>query len=648
MTKKTPPTQNKRLATVDDFRKAAEAGGAVRGQFFREATFGTIDVEARTVELAFSSETPVDRGYLIEILDHGKDSVDMSWIASGRAPLCADHDLTIHIGVIKSAELGKDRVGRAVARFGRGAQADAYFQDVIDGIRTCISFGYSIEHVILEEETDKGAIYRVMKWKPLEISLVSLPADQTVGIGRSEGDEGEENNPIQPIIKKETRTMSNPENNGAANPNPAPAPAPVDANQVRTEARNTEVARIREIQALGTRHKLDDKANEFIGQGKTADEFRSFVLDSIGAPKPVATGADHGSIGLSDKEARQFSIVKLLNSCFDPHDQRAREAASFEREVCAATAKNARGRTFRGNVQIPTEVLVAARGMDAKRALNVANGAQGGYTVDTDLRADSFIEVLRNKLLVKQLGATVLSGLEGDVAIPKQTGGATAYWITEGTDTTASQQTFGQVALRPKTVSAQTKLTRKLLLQSSLDIEALVRDDLAFRLAAAIDRAALKGSGSGAEPLGILNTTGIGSVSITTHTFTFAKMVDLESELSVDNADLGKLAYLASAADRGRMKQTEKASSTGIYIWGDGSAPGVGMVNGYTAYATNQLADDEVIFGNWGDLLIGEWGVLDLLVNPFTDDASGGVRITAFQDVDVAVRHAESFARTQA
>jgi HK97 family phage major capsid protein len=186
-----------------------------------------------------------------------------------------------------------------------------------------------------------------------------------------------------------------------------------------------------------------------------------------------------------------------------------------------------------------------------------------------------------------------------------------------------------------------------MILQSSLDVENFVRDDLAKVLATAIDKAALKGSGTGGEPLGITNTNGIGTVTITTHTFTEGKLIDLESEVAIDNADLGTLAYLACAADRGRMKKTDIGTDTGRRIWTNvAGAPGKGEVNGYAAYATNQLAEDEVIFGNWEDLIIGEWGVLDLLVNPYAKDTSGGVRITALQDVDTAVRHAESFAKT--
>jgi HK97 family phage major capsid protein len=636
-----------RIATVEDFRIAAKSGSAVRGFLFRAADIGKIDAEKRTAELAFSSETPVDRGYMIEILDHGKDSVDMGWVVSGRAPLLADHDPTSQIGVVESAEIGKDRVGRAVVRFGKGVQADAYFQDVVDGIRTCISVGYSIDHVILEEETDASVTYRVMKWKPLEISLVSIPADQTVGIGRSEGEQSDQS-PIKTTPQSlEKRTME-PAQTGAANANPAPPAIIVDPDKVRAETQKNELTRIREIQALGIRHNFQDKAQEFIGSGKSVDEFRTLVLDGIGATPAVDTAAANGPLGLNDNEVRRYSILRALRAMADPSNKRTWDDAAFEREVSEAVSNKFKQRKFQGNIQIPTDVLVSgARGNMAKRDLNVTTSTAGGYTVANELQPASFIELLRNRLLVKQMGARVLTGLEGNLAIPKQTGGATAYWLNEGGDATESQQSIGQVSLIPKTVAAYTEITRRMMMQSSLDVENFVRDDLAKVLALAIDKAALKGSGFGGEPMGILNTTGIGSVTITTGTPTFAKMVDLETEVAIDNADLGTLAYLASATDRGKMKQTEAATSTGIRVWTNvAGQPGVGEVNGYFAFASNQLAADEIIFGNWEDLIIGEWGILDLLVNPYAKDTSGGVRITAFQDVDCAVRHPESFART--
>lgn len=620
--------------------KQAEKETLRAGIMYRAAEIGDINEESRTVSLSFSSEAPVDRFFGAEVLDHAPESVRLEWLASGRAPLLADHDPEKQIGVIENAEIASGRVGRAVVRFGKGALADSYFQDVKDGIRGNVSVGYRIHQAVIEEKGGKE-IYRVTQWEPLEVSLVSVPADQSVGVGRSQSAE-------QEIILtrnhlREPKTMKEHANQPTDAVNAAPASFNADAE--RETVRSGEVNRIREIQALGARHGLSDKADAFIAEGKSLDAFRSLVLDHLGKAAPI-DAARGSEIGLTDKEAKSYSFVRAIRAVAMPDNKEAYEAAAFEREVSDAVNSQMK-RKFQGNLQIPTEVLMAARSEFVKRDLNVANAAQGGYTVDTDLLSGSFIDLLRNRMLVKKLGATVLTGLEGKVAIPKQTGGASVTWLDEGEAASESNQGFGQVTMDPKTASANTELTRRLLLQSSIDIEMFVRNDLAKAIALGIDAAALTGSGASGEPLGIVNTTGIGSVTITSGTYTYGKIVDLETQVAADNADFGKLAYLTSATDRGIMKQTEKASGTAQFLWNNmAGQPGVGELNGYAAYATNQLTANTTIFGNWEDLVIGEWGVLDLIINPYAKDTSGGVRVTALQDVDTAVRHPESFAKT--
>jgi HK97 family phage major capsid protein len=193
-------------------------------------------------------------------------------------------------------------------------------------------------------------------------------------------------------------------------------------------------------------------------------------------------------------------------------------------------------------------------------------------------------------------------------------------------------------------------------LQSSLDIENLVRGDLATVLALAIDLAAINGSGLSNQPKGIMNTTGIGSVAIDTDGGPplWAHVVDLESQIANKNADVNTLAYLTNSKVRGKLKQTEKASGTAQFVWENGNEVGFGMVNGYRSGVSNQVPSDltkgsgtnlsAILFGNWSDLLIGEWGALDILVNPYANDKTGAVRIRVLQDVDIAVRHPESFA----
>jgi HK97 family phage major capsid protein len=292
---------------------------------------------------------------------------------------------------------------------------------------------------------------------------------------------------------------------------------------------------------------------------------------------------------------------------------------------------------------------MAASGRD----LVVGTPTAGGNLVATDLMSQSFIELLRNKMIVRAAGATVLAGLVGDVAIPRQTGGATAYWVAESGAPTESQQTVDQVALTPKTVGAFTDISRKLLKQSSIDVEMFVRNDLATVLALAIDLAALHGSGASNQPTGIASTSGIGSVVGGTNGLApaWSHIVDLESEVAIDNADVGALAYITNPKVRGVLKQTEKASGTAQFVWERGSQP----LNGYPAFVTNQVASNldkgtsvgvcsAIFYGNWADLLIGMWGGLDVLVDPYTGGTAGTVRVIELQDVDIAVRHAQSFA----
>lgn len=607
------------------------------GVLYRMADLGAINDEARTVELAFSSEAPVDRWFGAEILDHSKNSVVLDFLKSGRAPLLADHNPREQIGVIERAEISKDRVGRAVVRFGKGEQADAYFQDVKDGIRANISVGYRIHQMILEEEGESGTVYRVTKWEPLEISLVSIPADQSVGIGRSD-EEKREIEIINHHKPTEIKTM-NKEENGAAN---AAAPA-INEATFRAAYQKENETRTNEIMALGKRHGMIEKAAEFVAQGKSASEFSTFVLDNIGAIKPIDNARTDAGIGLTDKEIKRYSLMRAINAMANPHDFRAQEAAKFEREASEAAAKRY-GKTAQG-FMIPAEIL--------KRDLLVGTATAGGHTVQTDVVAGSFIDVLRNAMILSEMGVTMLTDLTGQVAIPRQTAGATAYWVAENGAPTESQQAFDQVSLTPKTVGAFTDISRKLILQSSIDVEQFVQNDLATVLALAIEDGAINGTGSSNQPTGVLNAAGIGSVAGGTNgaNVTWQNIVDLESAVATANADVGKLGYLTSAKQRGRFKSITKTSPNTGFIWDGGASP----VNGYKCGISNTVPNNltkgtssgvcsAILFGNFADLIVGMWGGIDVLVDPYTGGAAGTVRVRVLQDVDIAVRRAASFA----
>ena len=577
-----------------------------------------INEEKRTVELAFSSETDkVERWFGIEILDHGAGSIRLGRLQNN-APLLMDHDMRDQIGVVESISIDSDRVARAVVRFGKSKRAKEIFTDVVDGIRGKVSVGYMIHS---REETDEGTehkpVYRVKDWEPYEISMVSVPADDSVGAGRQAANLIEVNE--ENSMPKETEQSTVTETTERAQP-------VIDVKVEIEQIRKAELLRINEIQSIGSKRGLDSLAKTFIDNGKSLDEFRAAVLDSMPEPK-AAPSADDAEIGLTDREARSFSFVRALNALANPNNAAFQRAAGFEFEVSAAVAERM-GNTPKG-LYVPLDVM--------RRDLTVAGSA--GNTVSTNVLAGSFIETLENAMVTKALGATILRDLVGNVAIPRMTAGSTAYWVAENGDITESDQTFDQVTLSPKTVGAMTEISRKTLLQSSLDIEALIRNELAMRLALAIDSKAVTGDGTSNTPTGIMSTSGIGSKTFAAlGAPTFGEVVDVESQVSIDNALMGSLSYLTTAAMAGGMKQKAKDAGSGRFVIEDGQA------NGYPVALSNTVTANSLLFGNWADLLIGFWGGLDVNVDTSTGSASGRVRVVSLQDVDVAVRHAQSFA----
>ena len=597
-----------------------------------------IDKEARTVEIAFSSEDPYLRWYGYEILGHRDGEVDMDFMASGAAPFLLQHRHSDQMGVVESARIDKDGKGRAVVRFSKSAKAEEIFQDIIDGIRKNISVGYEVlEMTLVEQKKDEPDVYR-MKWRPFEASSVSVPADTSVGVGRS----GEV--PTNPKIEV-TRMDPKEKEQKEKEQREAIEKARQDAMK---EAREAEVVRIGEIDALGKAHGFEKEAAEAIQKGQGEDQFRRFVLDELRKRGLKPTENFTPEIGMSQKEAQRFSFLRAINALANPNRPDAQRAAAFEIECSEAVGKKLK-KSSEG-LFIPVEV--------ATRDLTVGTATAGGNTVATNLLAGSFIDMLRNRMMVRRMGATVLTDLVGDIAIPRQTGGATCYWVAESGAPTESQQAFDQVTMSPETIGAFTDISRKLLLQSSIDVEQFVRGDLAKSVALGIDLAAINGSGSSNQPTGILNVSGIGAVVGGTNGLapTWGNVVDLWSAVAGDNADVGSLGYLTNSKVVGKLMQTEKATGTAQFVCKDfPDKEGMTALGGARCGVSNQVPStltkgtsasvcSAIIYGNWADLLIGMWGGLSLTVDPFTGATSGTVRVVVLQDIDIAVRHAESFA----
>lgn len=582
-----------------------------------------VDVVARTATVAFASETPYERYWGVEILDCTATSMRQGRLRSGANLLC-DHSSKDVVGVVESVEIGADRVARAVVRFGKSARAEEVFQDVVDGIRRNVSVGYMIHKAQLVETKEGVETYRVTDWEPFEVSLVSVPADASVGVGRS-ADLPDADAPVTPEVETPI-TPSTPETKAII----------MTTEKIEVVAQRNHAA---EISAIATGIPGGaDLAMRAIQDGKTVEEFQQIAIKALSS-KPVPTA----DIGMTSTEVKRFSVVRAINALANPGDAAAQKAAAFERE-CSEAASAKIGKQSRG-FMVPYDVQ--------KRDLVAGTASAGGDLVATDLLSGSFIDVLRNAMVLNSLGARMLTGLNGMIAIPKQTGAATAYWVAENGAPTESQQTVGQVTMAPKTVGAFSDISRRLLLQSSIDVESMVQNDLATVLGLAIQQAAISGSGASNQPSGLLTLVTPGVIGGTNGLApTWAHIIALETAISAANADIGTLGYLTNAKVRGKLKGTEKFSAgTGQPVWEAGNMP----LNGYRAAVTNAVPSNlvkgtsgatasAILFGNFADLVIGMWGGLDLMVDPYTGSTAGTVRVVALQDVDVAVRNVESFA----
>jgi HK97 family phage major capsid protein len=348
---------------------------------------------------------------------------------------------------------------------------------------------------------------------------------------------------------------------------------------------------------------------------------------------------------LRDHEVKEYSLARALRSIVFPA---MREADSLEIAISnRAISEEVAGADAEKGIFIPFAALA--------RDLTVGTATAGGHTVATELQ--SYIDVLRATSHVVNAGATVLKDLRGNVAIPRATGTSTAQWVAENAAPAESQPSFDQVTLTPKTVSAYTDISRRLLLQSSKDVMQLVAGDLMAVIGTALDSAAINGPGSGNQPTGLLFISGVGSVAGGTNGAapTFDNVVDLESAVGNANVPEVRMGFLTNTKVRGKLQKTQMFGGTnGIAVW-QRSDDGSDRLNGRKAYASNNVPSNltkgtstgvcsAIIYGNWVDLLIGIWGAgVTVMVDPYTNAASGAIRLIVMLDCDIAVRHPESF-----
>lgn len=584
---------------------------------FLEIDRAAVDEEARTVRLSFSSEEPVERFFGVEVLDHQPQSVRMERLNKG-APLLWMHNPDDQIGRVESATINNGR-GEAVVRFSKNQRADDFFRDVLDDISTNISVGYRIHKMDVEDDEEEGKeVYRATDWEPHEISLVSTPADTSVGIGREL--EGEHLTRVfNP--KLETKTMSE--------------ETTIDVQAVRDEAREAFLAeedtRISTIQqAANDAPYLRELADAAIAKRMPLNEFQLEALEVAKREMRVKPVAENVSaplhVDMSNNERSQYSVLRAVQAQVTGNWKNAGLEAEVSRSIAGSEGDTT-------GFYIPMNAP-----WGAQRDLTAGTNNQGGFLVPTDHRADDFVAALRANMVAGQAGATYLTGLSGNVAIPTIATGTAVGWVAEGAAPTEGQPVFGQISLTPKNLVGYVEITRNLMLQSSPAVETVVQQDITNALAVGMDAAALAGSGSSNQPTGILSTSGIGSVSFSSSGApTFAEMVAIETAITTDNAATTDMVYVTTPALNGYLKTATKDSGSGRFISENGE------VNGYRMLNTSSVTANNVILGNFNDLIIAQFGAIEVLTQ--TAPSTGITTMALHLHMDLGVRHAQSFAK---
>jgi HK97 family phage major capsid protein/HK97 family phage prohead protease len=584
-----------------------------------------VDVDQRKITFPFSSELPVQRWYGNEILSHDTGSADMSRLNDG-APLLFNHEMNDVIGKVERAWINAtERRGYATVRFAKTARAEEVLGMVRDEILPNVSFMYRVLDAV---DNPKTGEVRVTKFEPLEISIVTVPADQSVGIGRAFVNEETE--------VRMTRIEDTPAAQAVATTAQAKgaimseatvtqAAAPV-VTEPELQAKNPiqyEQARKQAIINLVRANKLDERiGNAWITQGASMEQVSKDILQILEERSKDNPTASAAHLGMENKDVRRYSLMKAIRASAN-NDW---SEAGLEREASLEVAKKL-GRSGKTATSFFLPLDVQQR--------DATVSGTGAYLVGTNNQ--SFIELLRNRMVAFQMGATRMSGLVGNVTIPKQTVGATAYWLsTETTAITEGNQTFAQLALTPRTVGAYTQISRLLQLQSSPDAEQVILTDLAKQVAIAADKAVIAGTGT-EQPTGITQTASIGTLTSGT-SFDYADILEFQSDVAAGNALNASCGYVTTSAIAALCMARPTFTNGVNAIWTGSMLDG--QMGGFKAMSSEQMASATMLFGAWDSVIVGEWGVLELAVNPNDVFAQGLTGLRAFYTMDVGVRYA--------
>ena len=613
----------------------------------RLAQTQAIDAEARTFEAVWSAGGQVrrydwfnDREW-IEELDMSPEAVDMSRLNAG-APLLDSHqrfELRNVIGVVERAWLDGGQ-GVAKLRFSAREEVAPIAKDVNDKIIRNISIGYNVLELKEVDRDENGVrIMRAVRWQPFEVSLVPVGADP---VAQTRGDDNGSPPTIctltifQPtapaVTSQEQRQMSETKQQ-----------VPAAGNQAAPEmtADQTERLRTKAIVDLGEAYgKYVEQRDiaDAIRTGKSAEEFKDVIMSKMQSRHSDTSALQ---VGMTAKEVQRYSLARAIVASITGDWSKA----GLELEASRAVAKLV-GASPEGFF-VPFDAF--------KRDFNVGTSTEAGNLVATDLRTDLWVDALRAKLVVGQLGMRVLAGLTASVDMPRKSVAGTLGMLTEIGSASETNPQTAKVTLSPKRIGAYVEYSKQALIQSAIALEPMLRDDLLSGAAVLLENQIINGAGTGAEIRGIRNTSNIGTVVGGTNGATpvWSHFVDLESACANNNAEPDMLAgYLVNTKTRGKLKQVTKSTYL-PWIWEPGSTP----VNGYRAAVTNNVPSNltkgtstticsaAIFSSDYSMGVLGLFGAPDVTVDPYTLAATGQVRITLNQFADFGVRQPAAFAK---
>ena len=560
-----------------------------------------VDEEKRSVRLSFSSEAPVLRDFGNEVLSHEKKAVRLSRLNTS-APLLLDHDSRNQIGVVDYASINNGR-GEAVVRFSKSARGEEVWNDVKDGIRSLVSVGYRIHKTEVTDRNSDTPTVRVTDWEPYEVSIVSVPADVSVGVGRSD------QNNAWPVEVRMLETAPPHQDQPIKPEKPMSEPITIDTtHKAGNRTYQTYDAYLAEMRSTAEALKSDaGSLADALSRNIDPQNFAGEVFKK-NPPAPITVAPDTVR-SIAPKEKRTFSLQRLISGMANGN------LDGFEREIADELVNRApkdRVRQMKpGSVLVPDELF--------SRAATAGVATAGGYTVAEELQA--VIPLLNNDTLLSKLGITRMTGLQGNIVFPVLSSGTTVYWVSETEALTDSQPVWASKNMVPHRVGGSVPFSTQLLAQSSVSIEQFMRNELITRIDIEVDRAGLLGSGIGGEPVGVANA-GISTFSVSA-TPTWAEMVAAETAVQTYNAVTGPMAWAVTPASAGWLKSTPKVASTASMFMMEN-----GTMNGYPVQVSNQVASDIAYFGAWGELVYGEWQGTEVIVDPYALKKSGQVEVT--------------------